>query len=239
MSHLQPALTFDGIDDYIEVPYSDKHNSKVFTMSCWAKPTKKGGMHGLTSTRYWSSSENIEGCELSIYFTDARANGWFYGIYSGITGYGNCGYSPFEPALNIWTHVALTFDDSRKVTFYINGQVIQQNILPSYEVNTHSSLCIGAVYHPNEKKGINLFEGQIAEVCIWNKARTQQELQSDMSKRLTGKEAGLVGYWPLNEGCGNTAIDKTSNGKNGIIKGATWNQEEIPLKPIESTSGEL
>ncbi|WP_017718884.1 hypothetical protein [Kamptonema formosum] len=39
----------------------------------------------------------------------------------------------------------------------------------------------------------------MAEVRIWNKSRTQAEIQADMSKQLTGKEPNLVGYWPLND----------------------------------------
>ncbi|OHB66407.1 MAG: hypothetical protein A2Y77_04495 [Planctomycetes bacterium RBG_13_62_9] len=34
--------------------------------------------------------------------------------------------------------------------------------------------------------------------------------------------AGLVGYWPLDEGTGGQAIDSTGKGHNGAINGATW-----------------
>jgi|GEM_PF-4179605 hypothetical protein len=35
-------------------------------------------------------------------------------------------------------------------------------------------------------------------------------------------QAGLVAYWDFNEGNGDTLHDKSGNGNNGIIKGATW-----------------
>ncbi|MCU0518286.1 MAG: LamG domain-containing protein, partial [Oscillatoria sp. Prado101] len=67
------------------------------------------------------------------------------------------------------------------------------------------------------------YNGCLAEVRVWNKARTQAEIQADMSKRLTGKEAGLVGYWPLNdvrvEGSALKVADITGN-FTGTVTGA-------------------
>ncbi|MCX5644525.1 MAG: discoidin domain-containing protein [Phycisphaerae bacterium] len=34
--------------------------------------------------------------------------------------------------------------------------------------------------------------------------------------------AGLIGYWPLSDGAGGQAIDKSGKGHNGAINGATW-----------------
>ncbi len=33
---------------------------------------------------------------------------------------------------------------------------------------------------------------------------------------------GLVGYWPLNEGTGSTAVDWSGSGDNGTLSGSTW-----------------
>jgi hypothetical protein len=147
--------------------------------------------------------------------------------------------SPSAAVVNVWTYLAITFDGSKN-KFYVNGQAAGEAIVSSPIVNTHAPLHIGAGHYPETNVAHFFFAGQITEVCIWNKARTQQEIQSDMNKRLTGKEEGLVGYWPLNEGSGNTVTDKTGNGKNGIMKGGTtWKQEEIPLQPAEPTTGEF
>jgi len=225
---LQPVLTFDGVDDYIEIPYSEKHNSKIFTISCWVKFTKQGHQHFLNAWSWYPSNQG--------YYLFVPSNG----NYSfGISGFRTCEVKSI-PILNVWSHFAGTCDGIKAI-FYINGKVESEIIEPIQPaiVNTHASLHIGAG-NPSKILMDYFFGGQIAEVCIWNKARTQQEIQSDMHKRLTGKEEGLVGYWPLNEGSGNTAIDKTSNGKNGIIKGgATWKQEEIPLNPAEPTTEEF
>jgi hypothetical protein len=228
---LQPVLTFDGVDDYIEIPYSEKHNSKIFTISCWVKFTKQAYQHFLNARALSPSNQG--------YFLLFNSTKYYFTIANSIVENRSLEAKSI-PILNVWTHFAGTYDGSKAI-FYINGKVECETIEPRqpFLVNTHGSVYIGA---SNATKILVecFLEGQIAEVCIWNKARTQQEIQSDMHKRLTGKEEGLVGYWPLNEGSGNTAIDKTSNGKNGIIKGgATWKQEEIPLNPAEPTTEEF
>ena len=59
------------------------------------------------------------------------------------------------------------------------------------------------------------------EVRIWNTARTQQQIQDNMNKELSGDEPGLVGYWKFNEGQGTTVYDNAGN-NHGTIHGATW-----------------
>ena len=59
--------------------------------------------------------------------------------------------------------------------------------------------------------------GQLDEVRLWKVARTQEQIQTAMTGELTGAETGLVGYWPLDEGTGNIAHDRTANGNNGIL----------------------
>jgi hypothetical protein len=66
------------------------------------------------------------------------------------------------------------------------------------------------------------FAGQLTEVRLWNTARTQAEIQANLSRRLSGNEPGLVGYWAGDEGVGGTIHDKTSQGNHGTIHGATW-----------------
>ena len=53
-----------------------------------------------------------------------------------------------------------------------------------------------------------------------------------MSVPPTGNESGLVGYWNMNEGEGDTPnynlIDNSGNGNNGTIYGATWSTD-VPI----------
>ena len=44
------------------------------------------------------------------------------------------------------------------------------------------------------------FSGSLAEVRVWNVARTAAEIAASKDKRLAGTESGLLGYWPLDDG---------------------------------------
>ncbi|MBR1588307.1 MAG: hypothetical protein IJ658_08300 [Kiritimatiellae bacterium] len=44
------------------------------------------------------------------------------------------------------------------------------------------------------------FYGSLAEVRLWNVARTAAEIAASKDKRLAGTEDHLIGYWPLDEG---------------------------------------
>lgn len=37
-----------------------------------------------------------------------------------------------------------------------------------------------------------------------------------------GKDAGLVGYWPIDEGAGTRAHDRSGNGNDGVVAGGSW-----------------
>src|SRR5262249_10068720 len=67
----------------------------------------------------------------------------------------------------------------------------------------------------------DFFQGRINEVRVWNFARSQGDLQSQMRFPLSGQEPGLVGYWPLHDGTGSSASDGTGHGYNGSLAGST------------------
>ena len=45
-----------------------------------------------------------------------------------------------------------------------------------------------------------LFKGEIDDVRIWKRGRTQAEIQADMTRQLGGNETDLVGYWHFEAG---------------------------------------
>jgi hypothetical protein len=77
----------------------------------------------------------------------------------------------------------------------------------------------------------------IDEVRIWNVVRTPDEIQSYIRQPLTGKEKGLLGYWPFDDA---TAKDRTDNEIDGAFEqgvrrpasrftstGRSWNFHDI------------
>jgi hypothetical protein len=67
----------------------------------------------------------------------------------------------------------------------------------------------------------DFFKGQISDVRIYDRALSAEEVEQ-LYKGYDIRN-GLVGHWPLNEGQGTTAYDRSGNGNDGtLIGGPTW-----------------
>ena len=54
---------------------------------------------------------------------------------------------------------------------------------------------------------------------IWNIARTENQIRSDMNKQLKGDEAGLVGYWKFEAETEGRVSDSSPNKNDGKLIG--------------------
>ena len=123
--------------------------------------------------------------------------------------------------LEEWTHVAAVYHgNSGLLRLYINGELDKEsNEAPGVLATNESDVTIGLDYLPDKRH----FTGSIDEVRIWNVARTKEEIAGHMNVKLSGNEPGLMGYWSMDEGSGNTVYDQTGNNNDGTIVGnPTW-----------------
>ncbi len=220
-THLPCALAFDGAHDYIEVPYAQILNPDQVTISCWAKITGGQGIHRSPIT-----SRDDPPCRGYFIYAPPE-NRWQFTT-------GNGGWSSlFAQALTLheWTHVAATYDGTT-MKLYVNGSLGAESVEP-YVPNRARPLRIGA--GATEGNPQFFFNGQIAEVRVWNLVRSDAQIQADMNRRLNGAEDGLVGYWPLDEGEGEVAHDRTANANHGTIYSAAWNTDAgLALAPAST-----
>ena len=132
--------------------------------------------------------------------------------------------------LNSWQHVAATYDGN-SMKIYIDGDLAAQTNSAGLTIGNavNSNLLIG------ESPGFpgRVFNGKIDEVRIWNVARTQSQIQSTMNTILTQEyysspDSGLVGYWRLDEGSGQTAGDLSFYSNNATLGNSTNPEESDP-----------
>ncbi|MEJ2635754.1 MAG: T9SS type A sorting domain-containing protein [Calditrichia bacterium] len=136
---------------------------------------------------------------------------------------------------NKWMHVAGTFD-GHMVKIYVNGKTRTELYSPTVISVNASDLYIG-----NNELNNRAFHGAIDEVRIWNKARTQSQIQRTMHRELGPEftdtpDSGLIAYWKFNsfheiktENDTVLQIDDISKNKNnGIILG---NADVISSQP--------
>ncbi len=69
--------------------------------------------------------------------------------------------------------------------------------------------------------GGSTFKGNIHDLRVWSKPITRDQSVANMNISLTGSEAGILGFWPMNEGNGKLAKD-LARYKSLDIANANW-----------------
>jgi len=122
---------------------------------------------------------------------------------------------------NEWHHVAFTFHNNSLKLYHNGVELPGDNIDKIRDANVFT-----INQSPDTPVEISTatqsYDGLIDEVRIWNHARTADQIKRYMNTRLYGTETGLVAYYPMNEGTGSTAFDKSTNSNDGTITGASW-----------------
>jgi hypothetical protein len=78
-----------------------------------------------------------------------------------------------------------------------------------------------------------LFKGEIDEVRIWKRGRTEAEIDADMFRQLSGNETDLVGYWHFED---RAARDYSRYQNHGTRQGAPT-LVESPLPAYRAFAG--
>ena len=118
-----------------------------------------------------------------------------------------------------WVHYAATYDGV-SMRAYVNGELVAERAVAGKRIaSTSNPVWIGSSGY----KGT--MPGMIDDVQIWNVARSAEQIRDSMGG-LTGKEPGLVGWWPLDEA---STADRSSAGNHGRLAGrGTIRSHAIP-----------
>lgn len=208
------ALSFDGVDDYVEVLNSNSINitGSTLTFESWVYPSNYSPteVYLCNKERQYEvglirGSPGTHTLQVAI----TTVNGSWIWIDSGLA-----------VTLNAWSHVAVSYDGVN-INFYVNGSLATKpNNFSGSIASTLNNLHFGT-----RNPGAGASKEILDDIRLWNVALTQQEIQANMNKELTGNEPGLVGYWKFNEGSGTTALDSTPNANHGTINGATYTND--------------
>ena len=159
-------------------------------------------------------------------------------LYSGITDFigSHASVDILDPG--VWNSITVSYDGGttdNSLRFYKNGTLFDD---VSYQSNgsytgvnqVAEPFYIGSKVKDNGTPHIQL-NGIMDEVTVWDRALSDQEIQSYFSTSPVGNEDGLYGYWNLNEGEGSVLTDLSDYGNNGTVVGATWSGNSAPVEP--------
>jgi len=206
------ALSFDGVDDYVEVPHSDKLSmTSDFTLEIWfrAETTtsdrsllRKGS--GAANYFVWLLDDMTLAC--GMYVTDADENAYY-------------AQGAISIEADVWHHVAMTFSGG-SVLVYLDVSIYASSDIPGSIYTNTQPLTFGYGYPGIWSK--SHFSGSLSQVRLWSRALSQTEVTDKAQEKLVrNQEDKLIGAWRFAEGQGATAFDSAGT-NDGAVHGATW-----------------
>jgi Concanavalin A-like lectin/glucanases superfamily/Bacterial Ig-like domain/Bacterial Ig domain len=160
------GLSFDGVDDRVDLPALGTFYDGGFTIEAWVKKQSAtqadgaavgswvGGLAG--GPMLWVSTQRI----------------WTLTLATGMANYLSSGRAP---AAGTWQHVAATFDGAT-ARFYVDGAQVASRPFTG-NVGDSNQWRIGAY----GSTPMGFFDGVIDEVRIYSRPLSQTEIEGDMS----------------------------------------------------------
>jgi len=178
---MEGALSFDGLNSYVEVPAVNEYNSEVFTASVWlyheslsrtcAYMRRSGGWHIRTSGGQW---------DIVLESGSIIRSGYYF------------------PG-NEWHHYAVTVDNINKsVRFFVDGR--QYGITHYYE-NGFSSSNNNRLFIGQYSSGYR-FKGRIDDVRLFNRSLRAEEIMEIYhlyEPPVDNSEQNLIGHWKFDD----------------------------------------
>ena len=216
------SVSFDGVDDYIEINGPIASFSDQVTFSGWllVKDSTKS-----RNPLFGKLSEDFMSFGDALYLGHLNDNDHYSTVGFGFHLEDGTRPEVFGGTIkeNYWYFIAATYDGDT-LSLYLDGVLVGQTAASGNIANVTGSTTMGSYNQAND----HFLFGSISTLSIWNTALTQEQVQSNMYSELSGDETGLASYWNFNEGSGDILHDVSyNNNNNGIINGATWS-DDVP-----------
>lgn len=172
---------------------------------------------------------------------DGHYTGFLFGL-SGGSPYirlASTNYSALNP-MNIKDgqchHVAVK-RTGNQLEFFVDGNSLGIRNIGVKNITTTRELWVGHDFSTNN----TALNGSVKEVRFWNVSRSNLNIVANQNKGLIGDEAGLVGYWKMNEGNGQVIYDHSINFNNGVLGSSSaqntndpaWEENNCGVLPID------
>jgi Concanavalin A-like lectin/glucanases superfamily/Secretion system C-terminal sorting domain/Protein of unknown function (DUF1573) len=169
------ALSFDGINDRVDLPFVF---SNSYTKEAWILTRSLTGFPNILSGNPTTGT--------ALFLNEGRLAAGHGSAFSQVV-------DPVALLANTWYHVAVTYNHVTGVmNLYRDGALVASN--PSVTNYTETMQQIGTF------NSAFYFNGNIDEVRFWNVERTEAQINASRNCALNGSEAGLIAYYNFNQG---------------------------------------
>lgn len=177
LGNANSAYSFDGVNDFINIPNIAAYNSTSYSVSLWYKYNGAG----TAGKAYWSliSKNNSGTGYFSTYQLWINSSNNLGGRIGGGSPSNNIDWSTTGSTDDQWHQVTYVFDNTKDSIFlYLDGSEIYRDFFTHDAFINSDPVTIG-VWNPYS----NFFNGSIDEVRIYNRA-----ISADDAKNLAGLE---------------------------------------------------
>lgn len=221
------ALSFDGFSSRVEALDESSELTDAFTVEFWMKS------NGLaTNETFFSYATADHSDEIVVY---RQASGAHFKVrIQGATASYNL--SPWD---GDWHHIAIAWDGDAagaNLEVYLDGELEGQTALQDQvTLNAPGNFMLGQNHAFGGAFAASGYRGLLDEVRVWNVARSEEEIQADLYRSLTGTEDGLVHFWPLGEGSGTGTADLVAGVDGALEDGVDWTEDTAPISVCGTT----
>ena len=193
----QGSAEFNGTSDYIQLDNAFSHTNHTIAGWCYVDDN--------AASKY--IFDNRDGNDDGFRLMTLSDETFFYSVNTSDVQY-------TTPVINEWVYVVATYDGSNQ-KLYINGSQTN-NATTSQTISTTTDARIGAYSYASPT---GFLDGNLANVAIWNRALSSDEINSVMWKSyeaLSGAESnGLQAWYSLDDISGTSVPDSSGNGNTG------------------------
>jgi Concanavalin A-like lectin/glucanases superfamily/Secretion system C-terminal sorting domain len=205
------SLNLSAAGDYAQQSKAIGGATNTLTLSCWIKPKD---IQASNSGIIFTSSGGASGLNF-------RTNNQIGYHWQGTSDSYNWSGGPTIPA-NEWSHLALVIT-ATNATIYLNGVASTKTL--AHTPTTFDQVFQFGIDRSNTSRN---FKGQMDEVCVYNRALSQNEIRELMNLTrnnpnagMPGVDASLISYYQFNESASKPTYDKSKDNNLTFVGGVT------------------
>lgn len=181
MAHTHDSYLYYGSNDSLIIPLGVYLNQS-FTIEMWLKPESNGVLFEQ------SNGEDSEVIKLSIVDFHSSPKLQFDYIHPSNVDKNQIASHSMAISSSGFTHIAVAYDAENHEVIFLDGT--GEINVPEYDFNMNyvsdGPIIVGKSY-----------KGAMHDLRLWNKVA--QNIEANRSISLSGNEANLIGYWPMDE----------------------------------------
>ncbi|QIL77813.1 hypothetical protein G7064_19695 [Hymenobacter sp. HDW8] len=200
-------LNFNGFSTYINCGTSNRGITQQVSVEAWVRTTSSS--YQWVAGKY--SNSLVEEKGFHLYTNNGAA---YFNGRTSVGLYMSSGASRTRVDDGRWHHLAGVCNIN-SWQIYVDGVLENSATYPfsRADLTTSSALAIGEYIVQAE----NLFLGDIDEIRVWRTALTEDQIRTNMCRKISPVPAELVAYYNFDQTSGTIAVDKGSVPVNGTL----------------------